>query len=224
MTVKNSTARSSIRQYSEGRWMPQNHPVQNNVVRNMLNGAMGWYDEGEVTTRKWIFRERVHFLWEWKTHSHENNYFHEGDVNPRRENMFSWECSTHRHENHLFMKVNSHEISKLSRNSFVKVNSHEIPNSHEIHSWRWTLMKYKKTVMKIQSWECSMHRYENQLFMKVNSHEISKLLRNPFVKVNSHEISKLSRNSFVMVNSHEIQQKKPSWKYWWKLGCFLVQK
>jgi hypothetical protein len=52
-----------------------------------------------------------------------------------------------------------------------------------------------------------MHRYENQLFMKVNSHEISKLSRNPFVKVNSHEISKLSRNSFVMVNSHEIQQK-----------------
>jgi hypothetical protein len=49
MTVKNSTARSSIRQYSEGRWMPQNHTVQNNVVRNMLNGAMGWYDEGEVS-------------------------------------------------------------------------------------------------------------------------------------------------------------------------------
>jgi hypothetical protein len=49
MTVKNSTTRSSIRQYNEGRWMPQNHPVQNNVVRNMLNGAMGWYDEGEVS-------------------------------------------------------------------------------------------------------------------------------------------------------------------------------
>jgi hypothetical protein len=52
-----------------------------------------------------------------------------------------------------------------------------------------------------------MHCYENQLFMKVSSHEISKLSRNPFVKVNPHEISKFSRNSFMTVNSHEILKK-----------------
>ena len=48
MVVKNGTTRSSIRQYSEGGWIPHNHPVQNNDVHNMLNGAMEWYDEGDV--------------------------------------------------------------------------------------------------------------------------------------------------------------------------------
>jgi hypothetical protein len=158
-------------------------------VKNFHSNARGFI----YTTRKWIFRERVHFSWEWKTHSHENDHFHESDVNPRRENIFSWECSTHRHENQLFMKVNSHEINKLSRNPFVKVNSHEIPNSHELHSWQWTLTKYKKNrhenmvmrVLHTPSWKLAIHEGE--------------LSRNPFVKVNSHEI----------LNSHEIY----SWRW-----------
>jgi hypothetical protein len=41
-----------------------------------------------LTTRKWIFRERGSFSWEWKINSLKNNRFHESDVNPATKSYF----------------------------------------------------------------------------------------------------------------------------------------
>ena len=51
----------------------------------------------------------------------------------------------------------------LSQNLFHDSDSHEIPNSHEISSWRWPLMKYHKK----PSWKHRRKLGDNVIFMRV---------------------------------------------------------
>jgi hypothetical protein len=94
--------------------------------------------------------QKLEISWEWKTHSLENNRFHEGDVNHVTKNYFHESTPHTAMKSDIFVRVfNSPSWKWLPR--------HEIIYFHEsdVFSWgsTWTVTKYGLLIIVNWSWK-----------------------------------------------------------------------